>query len=84
MRSVLGLVVLLALLLVGLGVGLSNTTPMSLSFVGFETPRLPFFVWLLLAVALGAVVSGVLAWFRQSALRRENRRLTKQLQKRQN
>lgn len=82
MKSIIGLLALLILLLLGLGIGMSNTTPIALSFMGYQTPSLPFFVWMLLAVGLGAMISGTLAWFRQARLRREIKRLNKALSKR--
>lgn len=82
MKSVIGALALVVLLLAGLGLGLSNTTPVQLSFMGLSTPALPFFVWLLLAIALGALLSGMLAWLRQRALRREIKRLSKALDRR--
>lgn len=82
MKSVFGLLALLVLLILGLGIGLSNTTPIALSFMGYDTPRLPFFVWLLVAIGVGAMISGTLAWLRQAGLRREIKRLNKALHKR--
>lgn len=82
MKSVIGLLALVLLLVLGLGIGLSNTTPIALSFMGYQTFSLPFFVWLLVAVGLGAMISGTLAWFRQARLRREIKRLNKALGKR--
>lgn len=82
MKSVIGILILVVLLLVGLGLGLSNTTPVALGFMGFSTPELPFFVWLLCGVAIGAIISGVLGWFRQRALRSEVKRLNKALSQR--
>ena len=82
MKSVIGILALVILLLAGLGLGLSNAAPVSLGFMGFNTPALPFFVWILLAIALGAIFSGILGWFRQRTLRREIKRLNKALQQR--
>ncbi len=81
MKSLLVLLLTLILVLGGLGIGLSNTQPVALSFMGFRSIELPVFLWLLLAIAVGALCAGCLGAWRQLALKREIRRLRRALGK---
>ncbi|WLD56756.1 LapA family protein [Salinispirillum sp. LH 10-3-1] len=79
MKSLMSLILVIVLLLVGVGLGLSNVTPLSLSFLGFSTIRLPFFLWLLFATAVGFLIASCLFWWGQRSLRREIKQLRKSL-----
>ncbi|MFC3852892.1 LapA family protein [Salinispirillum marinum] len=79
MKSLLSLIVLIVLLLAGVGLGLSNTTPVALSFLGFSTPMLPFFLWMLLAVGFGFLLAALVMWWGQRRLRRELKQMRKAL-----
>ncbi|MFY0665914.1 MAG: LapA family protein [Natronospirillum sp.] len=79
MKSLMSLIVVIVLLLIGVGLGLSNTTPLALSFLGFSTLRLPFFLWLLVATAIGFLIASGFFWWGQRRLRREIKQLRKTL-----
>lgn len=79
MKSLLVLLFTLILMLAGLGIGLSNTQPIALSFMGLRSIELPVFLWLLLAIAVGALLAGVIGAVRQLRLKREIRRLKRAL-----
>lgn len=74
---VLYLPLLLIVLLLGVLIGLDNSQPVELSLLNWQSPRLPVFIWLLLALVLG-VLLGMLASLPE---RMRQRRRIRQLQK---
>lgn len=61
------------ILVFGLILGLSNTTPMALSLLHYQTLELPFFAWLLLSFLLGLFITVVLTSWRLFGLQRKHR-----------
>jgi uncharacterized integral membrane protein len=64
-----------AIILLGIALGLYNTTPIAIQFLSYSTPELPFFVWLLLALLLGIVLSSVLSSWRIFWFKRQQKKI---------
>lgn len=52
------------LVVLGILLGLSNTTPIALSLLNFSTPELPFFIWLLASLVLGVLIATLFSGWR--------------------
>lgn len=61
LRSLITLVVLLVLLATGLLLGLDNSAPARLAFLKWQSPELPLFLWVCIALLLGVVLGAGLA-----------------------
>jgi uncharacterized integral membrane protein len=60
-----------ACVLLGVILGISNTTPIALSMFTFTSPELPFFVWLLLALLFGFLLATVVSGWRLFRVKRQ-------------
>jgi len=62
-------IIFFLLLVVGVGFAIQNDSPVSLKYYfGLETPPLPLFLWALLFLLLGLILSGLWAFFSKIGL----------------
>ncbi len=70
--ALIKLVLTAVIILFGIALGLYNTTPIAITLLSYSTPELPFFIWLLLALLLGIVLSSVVSGWRLFRLKRQH------------
>ena len=62
-------IIFFLLLVLGIGFAIQNDSPVSLKYYfGLETPPLPLFLWALLFLLLGLILSGVWTFFSKIGL----------------
>jgi uncharacterized integral membrane protein len=69
-------IIFFLLLVLGIGFAILNDGPVSLKYYfGFETPPLPLFLWALLFLLLGVILSGLWSFFSKIGLHSRIRQL---------
>lgn len=59
------------IILFGIVLGLSNTTPIAISIFNYATPELPFSLWLITALFLGVILTGLMTNIRLLRYKRD-------------
>jgi uncharacterized integral membrane protein len=81
-------IIFFLLLVLGIGFAIQNDGPVSLKYYfGLETPPLPLFLWALLFLLLGLILSGLWAFFSKIGLHsqiRHSQRVVSELERERN
>lgn len=78
LRSLILFLLAVAVLLVGVLVGIDNSDPVALVFLDWRSPELPLFVWVCLALLLGFLLGAAATALGSLRLRRQRRQLQRE------